>query len=532
MASGRDLPRVCVIGAGCSGLTTVKALRSAHIPHVCFEMSDRVGGNWVFGNKTGRSGAYRSLHINTSRRRMEFSDFPMDPSLGDFPHHRHVAEYFEGYCRHFRLDESIRFEHEVISCRPIPVAPGGAASAEGSTAPDAGGWAVVVRDLRQSRTEEHIFDAVVVANGHHWDPAWPDPPIPGHFDGAQLHSHDYVDPTTPLDMRGKRVVVVGMGNSAMDIAAELCRPGIAERLFLSARRGAWIIPKYIRGKPLDEGSFFPEWLPGKLRRALVSRAFVLLHGRMSDYGLPEPDHLLGEAHPTVSSEVLSLVGAGDILPRPALARLDGDGVVFQDGTRERADVIVYCTGYHVTFPFFAPEVLSAPNNELPLFLRVFDPRYRGLALIGFAQPHGAIMPIAERQGEWVAEYFAGRYALPSADVMQASIERDRRWIEKRFVPSRRHTFQIDPERYLRDLERERRRGRRRVNQAPERAFAPLRQPSGPSLPSEGAAGPAPTSTAPASTAPTSTAPTTTATTAPTTTAPPASTGSGPSPAGT
>src|SRR5690606_25000502 len=144
------LPRVCVIGAGCSGLTSVKALRAAGIPHTCFEMSDRVGGNWVFGNKNGRSGAYRSLHINTSRQRMEYGDFPMPDDLPDFPHHRHVAAYFESYARRFDLYESIRFEHEVLSCRPL-AAPdedesGGTAAREGDLL-DAGGWSVTVRDL-------------------------------------------------------------------------------------------------------------------------------------------------------------------------------------------------------------------------------------------------------------------------------------------------------------------------------------------------------------------------------------------------
>ncbi|NLE87590.1 MAG: FAD-dependent oxidoreductase [Myxococcales bacterium] len=459
------LPRVCVIGAGCSGLTAVKALREVGVPHTCFEMSDRVGGNWVFGNKNGRSGAYRSLHINTSRQCMEFRDFPMPDHLPDFPHHRHVAAYFESYARHFGLHETIRFEHEVLSCRPLAGSPPG-----GAGALDAGGWAVTVRDLKTGKTQEHLFDGVLVANGHHWDPAWPDPPPPGSFHGEVLHSHGYVDPTTPLDLRGKRVVVVGMGNSAMDIAAELCRPGVAERLFLSSRRGAWILPKYIRGKPLDQGSLFPHWLPGKLRRRLVTRGFTLLFGRMSDYGLPEPDHLLGEAHPTVSSEVPSLTGSGDIVPKPAIERLDGHEVQFTDGSRERIDAIVYCTGYHVSFPFFAPEVLSAPGNELPLFFRVFERRYQGLGLIGFAQPLGAIMPIAEQQARWAAAYFAGSYALPSLAEMDAAIEAEAAAIRERFVASRRHTFQLEPAHYLPRLQREWERGRARARRGTGRAF--------------------------------------------------------------
>ncbi len=442
------LPRVCVIGAGCSGLTAIKALKQAGIPHRCFEMSDRVGGNWVFGNKNGRSGAYRSLHINTSRQRMEFGDFPMPASLPDYPHHRHVAEYFQSYARHFDLEQSISFETEVLRCER---------SADPSSR-----WQVTVRDLATQAENTLAFDFVIVANGHHWDPNLP-PPLPGSFDGTIFHSHAYVDPESPMDLRGKRVVVVGMGNSAMDIACELCRPGVAERLFLSARRGAWIIPKYVLGKPVDQGSsFIPSWLPQKMRRALVTRAFQFLFGRMEDFGLPEPDHLLGEAHPTVSSELLGLLGAGDIVPKPALSLLDGESVVFSDGSRERVDVIIQCTGYRVTFPFFDEALVAAPNNQLSLFHRVFDPRHPDLAFIGLAQPLGAIMPVAEQQALWVAEYLLGDYTLPAQADMGAAIAREEARSRVRFVASPRHTMQIDPDDYIRVLAAERALGRTRA----------------------------------------------------------------------
>lgn len=445
------LPRVCVIGAGCSGLTAVKALKAAGLPHRCFELSDRVGGNWVFGNKNGRSGAYRSLHINTSRKRMEFSDFPMPADLPDYPHHRHMAEYFESYARSFALSDGISFETEVLRC-------------ERRGSADAPRWHVTTRDLRSRLESEHLFDALIVANGHHWDAALP-PPLPGHFEGTIFHSHAYVDPEQPVDLRGKRVVVVGMGNSAMDIACEVCRPGVAERLFLSARRGAWVIPKYVFGKPVDQASgFLPSFLPQKVRRALVTRAFELLFGRMQDFGLPEPDHLLGEAHPTLSSELLALLGSGDVVPKPALASFEGNYAVFSDGSRERVDVVIQCTGYRVSFPFFDEALVSAPNNELPLFHRVYDPRYPDIAFVGLAQPLGAIMPVAEQQSLWVAEYLRGDYALPEVAEMREAMARADAESRARFVASPRHTMQIDPDDYVRGLAQERARGRKRAAQ--------------------------------------------------------------------
>ncbi len=423
---------------------------AAGVPHRCFELGDRVGGNWVFQNTSGRSGIYRSLHINTSRQRMEFRELPMRTDLPDYPHHRHVAEYFESYARHFGLHDSITFDTEVERCVPHGVA--GART-----------WTVTVRHRVTGERATHEFDALVVANGHHSEPSLPPPP-PGHFSGATLHSHAYVDPTNPLDLRGKRVVVVGMGNSAMDIACEVCRPGVAERLFLSARRGAWVIPKYLRGRPVDQGSsFVPSFLPDKARRWLVTRGFRFLFGRMQDYGLPEPDHLLGEAHPTISSELPTLVGSGDIVPKPSIAGFDGDTVVFADGSRERADVVIWCTGYRVSFPFFDADVVSAPDNALPLFHRVFDPRHPDIAFIGLAQPLGAIMPIVEQQSRWVAEYFTKRYELPPVAQMRSTIEKSEARSRTRFVASPRHTMQIDPDVYLTELDRERARGRRRAS---------------------------------------------------------------------
>ncbi|MHB8452205.1 MAG: NAD(P)-binding protein, partial [Mycobacteriales bacterium] len=103
------LPQVAVIGAGSSGITALKALVDRGFEVVCYELGDRVGGNWVLNNTNGMSSAYRSLHINTSRERMAYADFPMPRHYPDFPHHTHIAEYFDSYVRHFGLESAIRF---------------------------------------------------------------------------------------------------------------------------------------------------------------------------------------------------------------------------------------------------------------------------------------------------------------------------------------------------------------------------------------------------------------------------------------
>ena len=436
-----DLPNVCVIGAGSSGIAAAKALHERGIPFDCFEKSDQVGGNWVFGNRNGMSSAYRSLHINTSRERMEYSDFPMPKSYPDFPHHTHIAEYFNDYVDRFGVRDRIVFETGVERARRG----------------DDGVWTVTL-DTGDTRT----YDALAVANGHHWDPRWPEPAFPGEFNGKQVHAHYYVDNE---DFRDKNVLVVGIGNSAMDIAVE--SSFVARNTFLSSRRGAYILPKYLFGRPLDQigVNSLTGKLPWGFRQAILSTMYRVGVGKVQDYGLPEPDHKLGDAHPTISADFLNRIAHGEMTWKPNLSRLDGDRVVFEDGSSEEIDIIVYCTGYKVTFPFFDEGFVSAPDNDLPLFRRVFKPGIDNLAFIGLLQPLGAIMPLAEAQGRWLASYLRGEYRLPPLPEMEADIRDERERMFRRYVASKRHTMQVDFDNYLYELGKELKAGAARARAA-------------------------------------------------------------------
>jgi Flavin-binding monooxygenase-like len=435
------LPTACIIGAGSSGIAAAKGLHERGIPFDCYEKSDRVGGNWVFGNANGMSSAYRSLHINTSRERMEYSDYPMPKSYPDFPHHTHIVEYFDNYVDHFGFRDRITFETGVQHA-----------------ARDAdGGWTVSLDTRRTAR-----YDALLVANGHHWDPRWPEPPFPGHFDGVQLHAHNYLENT---DFRDRNVLVVGIGNSAMDIAVE--SSFVARKTFLSSRRGAYILPKYLFGRPLDQigvNALTPR-LPFAFRRAIVSTMYRVGVGKVQDYGLPEPDHRIGEAHPTISADFLNRIAHGELEWKPNVTALEGDGVRFEDGSLESIDVIVWCTGYKVTFPFFDEALVSAPDNDLPLFRRVFKPGIDSLCFVGLLQPLGAIMPLAEAQGRWIAAYLRGEYHLPPPAEMEADIRRERERMFKRYVASKRHTMQVDFDNYLYELRKEMQAGAKRARAA-------------------------------------------------------------------
>ena len=424
-------PTVCVIGAGSSGIAAAKVLHERGIRFDCFELSDRVGGNWVWGNANGVSSSYASLHINTSRSRMEYSDFPMPDHLPNFARHDQIAEYFDAYVDHFGFRDSITFRTGVEHVRPLP----------------GGGF-----DVRLDTGETRRYDAVVVANGHHWDPRMPEPEFPGTetFTGEIIHSHDYKEES---QLAGKRVVVLGMGNSAMDIAVDASYH--AEKTYLAHRSGVHIIPKYVFGRPYDSiagHELMPAWLRWPIARILMRAAT----GPMSRYGLKDPDHKFAQAHPTMSSRILDRLAHGAITPKPGIARFDGDEVVFTDGSRVQADLVVYCTGYKISFPFFDRDFLDpSDDNDIRLYRRMFHTTTPGLYFVGLIQPLGAIMPIAERQSGLLADHLQGRYALPHPRKMAAEIKRYRSKLAKRFTRSKRHTVQVDFDDYMLALRRER-----------------------------------------------------------------------------
>ncbi|HUA73216.1 MAG TPA: NAD(P)-binding domain-containing protein [Solirubrobacteraceae bacterium] len=432
------LPRVCVIGAGSSGIAAAKALHERGIPFDCFEKSDRVGGNWVFGNRNGMSAAYRDLFINTSRQRMAYSDYPMPESYPDFPHHTHIAAYFDDYVDHFGFRERIVFETGV----------------QHAARDERGIWTVTLET-----GEKLWYDALVVANGHHWKPRWPEPAFPGSetFAGEQLHAHSYVDNSL---FAGRRAVILGMGNSAMDIAVESSY--VAERTYLSARSGVWIIPKYIFGKPVDQLRNDPR-VPFKVRQRALQQLVRSYVGPPERYGLPKPNHRLGDAHPTISGRIIDRIQHGTIAPKPNIDCFAGGSTVrFTDGSEVEADVVVYCTGYQISFPFFDEDFISAPENHIELYRRVFHPQIPNVFFVGLLQPLGAIMPIAEAQGAWVGDYLTGYYRLPSPADLRADVAADQAAMRKRYVASKRHTIQVDFDDYMYALAKERAAGAERA----------------------------------------------------------------------
>ncbi len=366
----------------------------------------------------------------------------MPADYPDYPRHELIARYLEDYASASELHDHIKFQSHVVTVRP-----------------DGGGFEVTLDSGARER-----FGAVVVANGHHHKPNFP-PAVPGKFAGVRLHSSEYVDPAEPLSLVGKCVVVVGFGNSAVDIASELAQSAPSTRVLLSVRRGAWVLPRYALGRPLDQIGSAPgalRWLPRSLRKSLVALWYRAAVGQPEQFGLPTPDHAIGDAHPTVSDSLLPLIREGRIEVRREIAGFDGERVAFADGSDVRADAVIYATGYQLDFPFFETSYLSAPNNELELFLRVFSPAHAGLYFVGLCQPLGPIFPIAQAQAQLVASHLAGDYALPSPAEMRRLARAERESVRDRYGSSPRHTMQVDFDDYLTALSAEQRAGSTRA----------------------------------------------------------------------
>ncbi|MFC5727720.1 MULTISPECIES: flavin-containing monooxygenase [Nocardioides] len=421
-------PTVAVIGAGISGLTMSKMLADYGLEFVTFESSDRIGGNWAFGNPNGHSSAYRSLHIDTSKHQLSFKDFPMPEDYPDFPHHTQIKDYLDSYADAFDIRRSIEFENGVVSAARLP----------------GGGW-----ELETQRTGTRTFDVLVVANGHHWDPRFAEKP--GEFTGITMHSHSYIDPQTPYDLRGQRILIIGLGNSAADIAVELSSKTMGNEVVISTRSSAWIVPKYFAGKPADKYYRTSPHIPLAWQRKFVQIMQPMTAGRPEDYGLPSPNHKFFEAHPTQSVELPLRLGSGDLRAKGDIARFDGATVHFEDGTAEDFDVVIHATGYNITFPFFDPDLISAPENQIRLYKRIFKPGIDDLAFVGFAQATPTLFPFVECQTRLVAAWLVGRYAPPSVPEMERVIDEDQQKYTAHMVQRPRHTQQLDYFLYEHDL---------------------------------------------------------------------------------
>lgn len=419
-------PRVCVIGAGCSGITAVKNLLQAGVRDVvCFEQNDDIGGNWIFSPEITHSSVCETTHIISSKSLSEYLDYPMPDDYPDYPSHEQLLAYFRAYARHFNLYPYIRFQTRVRHVAKI----------------DRQRWRV---ELENGESQE--FDYLFVANGHHSVPRHPD--LPGEFSGEYLHAHQY---KSNQPFRDKRVLVIGAGNSGCDCAVEISR--VARLVAISMRRPHYIVPKFFLGKPTDTFNKSMLWLPSPVTGLLRRLALRIQVGDYRDYGLERPDFPVTKDHPTLNSELLYKIRHGKVHPRRGIARIQGRAVTFTDGKTEEFDTIIAATGYKIALPFFDMDFINYENaDRVPLYLRVFHPDHPTLLFIGLTQPQGCIWPLSDAQAKLAANYVMGRWRLP-ANLRELS-ERDSDDIEKDFIKAKRHTIEVHYHPYLNKLLRE------------------------------------------------------------------------------
>ena len=384
--------KFCVVGAGSSGLAALKALAAAGIPCDCLEREDDVGGNWYFGRP--HSSVYASTHTISSKRLTEYLDFPMPDDYPEYPHHKQVWEYLRSYARHFGLYEKIKF-----GCTIARIERGTTEDEVSSPAPSSAlraprsAWLVTLADGTVRR-----YRGVIVANGHNWDPRIPQ--IPGTFSGEVLHAANY---KTPEILQGKRVLVVGAGNSGCDIAVESAQH--AARTWLSMRRGYHYLPKFWRGQPIDvlNERLRRFRVPLAVRRGLATVIERVMFGAPGAT-LPRPDHRLFESHPIINSQLFYYAAHGRVGVKLDVAELCGDEVRFADGSREPIDVIIYATGYNISFPFLDRDVLNWRDGKPRLFMNVFHPTDDDLFVVGLIQPDSGQFGLVDYQSRLVAKF--------------------------------------------------------------------------------------------------------------------------------
>jgi hypothetical protein len=420
--------RYCIIGAGPSGLAAARALKDAGHSFDIFERHSDVGGIWDPANPN--TPIYESAHFISSRTQSAFDDFPMPADYPDYPSWKQILEYIRAFADKFDLRKHVRFNTSVESARPAEAK-----------------W-----DVRLSTGEQLSYDGVIAAVGHDWDPLLPT--YPGTFSGEAYHSVAY---RSAAELSGKRVLVVGAGNSGCDIA---CDAAIhAEKAWISMRRGYHFIPKHFFGQPTDEffraGPHIPNWLAPSLLAVLLR----IIVGDLRRYGLPKPDHKPLSTHPIINSQLLHFLAHGDVTAKPDIAELRGNIVRFVDGTEIEPDLILWATGYRPSVPCLEAGGIHLAESGEDLYLNMFSREHPGLCIMGFFGTAGAAYPIVSKQGALLAAVLTAQEkngaALRTFEKLRAKPPALTGGMH--YISSPRHAYYVQFEEYLKLLDQVRKR---------------------------------------------------------------------------
>lgn len=429
--------KIAVIGAGAAGLCAAKYLLESDFDVTVFEIGTQIGGLWCFRNDNERSSCYRTLHINTSRGVTHFHDHDFDDSVQPFPDHQDMHRYLVSYADRFGVTPRIRFKTRIANVRPAFV--------PGREPPR---W-----EVETEHGDTEIFDTVIVATGHLTRPLHI-PQFQNDFTGEYVHSHYYREPEPFV---GKRICVVGVGNSGCDIASDVCVT--APRCVMVARSGVLILPKLFLGLPFTDITNMLQkgWIPEWLRSRLVRFMTWVVHGDMTKLGFKPLDT---RAHVTSNATVVNHIAYRRIAVKQGIEKIAGRTIHFADGTAEDFDTLIAATGYLIDLPFIAPDVVPITDNSIDLYQRIAPPGWPGLYFMGMFNTNTALNMIFEYQARWIREIELGNAALPPEPEMRAAIEDRRRWVRETYKASPRHNIEEEVVPYRRDLRRSLRRMRR------------------------------------------------------------------------
>lgn len=416
---------IAIIGAGPAGLSAARMLRHYGIEYDHFERHTDVGGIWDIDNPG--TPMYGSAHFISSRDVSGFYDFPMPQHFGDYPSRRQILQYTRDFADTFALRENIEFGTSVDS-----------------VVPDGPSWIVTPSGGTPRR-----YRGVICASGTNWHPRMPQ--HPGTFDGEIRHA---VTHRRAGDFAGKRILVVGLGNSGADIACDAAQA--ADAAFISVRRGYHIVPKHIFGIPADEfddtGAALPRWI----ERPLVTGLLRLIVGDVTRWGLPKPDHKLFESHPLLNSQLLHHLQHADITVKPDIARFDGPEVVFTDGSREQVDLVLYATGYEMRIPYVDADLFAWNGDRPAQYLTAFNRRQHNLFTLGFVEVNSSAYTLFDNISNVIAQYLRDQATRPAAaaqfDRLIATDDPDLTG-SLRMVKSARHAGYVDAKTYKKTLAR-------------------------------------------------------------------------------
>lgn len=415
--------RYCLVGAGPAGLVMARTLLAEGVPFDWFEKQSDVGGIWTMDDPD--SPMYASAHFISSKYTSGFVGYPMPDDYPDYPSWEQVRDYIRSFARAYGLYDHVTLGVAVISAEPL--------------AGDR--WRVHLSDGRVLE-----YDGLIAAPGVAWHPNVPELAGINEFTGHIRHSSSYC---LPQELVGRRVLIVGAGNSGVDIACDAARS--ADAAYLSLRRGYRFLPKHVHGLPTDAvltGVIDPprgvslSGKPAALIDALV--------GDLTRLGLPEPDHDLLQSHPIMNTQVLHYLQHGDLIAKPDVQRLTATGAQFVDGSSAEVDLILLATGYRYLLPFLDPSLLTWDRSRPQLYLNLCSRELDSLYVLGFIEFAGAAYQRFDEMAQIIAMDIRARETGQHREELRNLKRDDQPDLTggMRYLDSDRHASYVEIETYV------------------------------------------------------------------------------------